>query len=167
MNPEKGEFRKFFPGIKKQDNVPDEVLIDESIGFSIRVRKVSSREQFLRHSLEKCYDWTKLKQFILRDLKMFYESDSILNFYSFGYELTEKITNWLHTFNGWGLKFYLLEDVQVDALKFINLFLCLGLKEFKKLSELDPESSFKSFFDRFKESIFGNIAKSFEENFEN
>lgn len=168
MNPEQEEFRKCFPGIKKLDDIPDEVLVDESTGFSIRVRKVSTKDPDLRHNLEKYYDWTNLKQFILRDLKMFYGSAS--NFHSdfgnFAYELEEKITRWLHTFNGWGLKYYLLEYIQEVVLCLTHIVLDRGLKEYKKWSELDPESSFKSFFDVFKASCFWETEKLFEENIE-
>ena len=103
MNPKQEEFRKFFPGIKKEDDLPDEVLVDESTGFSIRVRKVSMRDHDLRHKLERCYDWTKLKQFLLGELKMFYEAASFTCFTSLDYDLEVKVSSWLHSFNGWGL----------------------------------------------------------------
>lgn len=164
MNPEQEEFRKFFPGIKKEDDILDEVLIDESTCFSIRLRKVSTKEVLLLHNLEKCYDWTLLKQFILRDLKKFHDSSSIMNPYKFVNELRRNVNSWLHSFNGWGLKYYLLEGMQKWTLTLIDGALCVGLKEYKKFSELDPESSFKSFFDFFKVSKCRELEEMFEDH---
>ena len=150
MNPEREEFRVFFPGIKKEEDMSDEVLIDERTGFSIRVKKIATKAVLLRHQLERCYDWTNLKLLILRDLKNFYDSSTIRDFFHFKHHLVMNISSWLHTFSGWGLKYYLLGELQEATRMVLLAALSFGLPEFKKFSELDPESTVKSFFDIFK-----------------
>merc|ERR1719188_1509856 len=100
--PDQEEFRKFYPGIKKDEEFyPEDAAGVGNSTFSIRVRKIITKKVELREKLERRYDWTGLMKLILNELQEFYNDPAPLDTRLLEYRITYQVSQWLHSFSGY------------------------------------------------------------------
>ena len=145
--PDQEEFPKFYPGIKKDEEFcPEDAAGVGNSTFSIRVQRIKTKKVELREKLERRYDWTGLMKLILKELQAFYDSPAIFDTGLLEHRITHQVSQWLHSFSGFGLAYFLHEkfDYWIPYLSMVALR--RGGKEFKKVCEIDPECAFKALF---------------------
>ena len=104
--PDQEEFRKFYPGIKKEEEFcPEEAAGVGNSTFSIRVQRIKTKKVELREKLERRYDWTGLMKLILKELQGFYDSPAIFDTGLLEHRITHQVSQWLHSFSGFGLAY--------------------------------------------------------------
>ena len=94
--PDQEEFRKFYPGIKKDEEFyPEDAAGVGNSTFSIRVRKIITKKVELREKLERRYDWTGLMKLVLNELQEFYNDPAPLDTRLLEYRITYQVSQWL------------------------------------------------------------------------
>ena len=163
--PDQEEFRKFYPGIKKDEEFyPEDAAGVGNSTFSIRVRKIITKKVELREKLERRYDWTGLMKLILNELQEFYNDPAPLDTRLLEYRITHQVSQWLRSFSGFGLAYFLLEDFDILIRDCSMVVLSHGGKEFKNVCEIDPECAFKAYegcYSFWKEHMDAAIAVDF------
>jgi len=145
--PEQEEFRKFYPGTKKDE----EFCSEDAAGvgnstFSIRVQRIITEKVELREKLKRRYDWTVLMNLILKELQGFYDSPELFDTGLLEHRITHQVSQWYRSFSGFGLAYLLLGKLDLMIRYFSMVVLRHGGKEFKKVCEIDPECAFKALF---------------------